>query len=146
MILNELGKKLNKADNSLKLIWFAVDLYEAVCNKDIAEFDADILWKRWKILASNHSWKDVMDNHIDYAISLSRYPGSLTFEEMLKLIATLQEIRVIEEIGYTFDNNKTILLQEFVKTRFSMERKVAKIAIQRMLANWNKDWWYNLLV
>ncbi len=79
----------------------------------------------------------------NYAILISSFNGELEYEEMHKLFSLCDEIYALDYLGLNLNEEKKNELNKSLRLRFSIQRKIAKIAAIRNVESWSKElWWY----
>ena len=135
--------KLNKSHAPLKEVWFALDLYSAIQNDELSEIEQEKLYQSWLDIISMQNWGNLTDRRIEYAIHLANYPSDFIFEDMFKLVVTLQEIEILKSLGITASNLKEEELHESVKRRFDRQTSLFKSTIKNITRyNGDQNWWF----
>lgn len=122
--------------------YLSCDIMQYLCEFCDNEATANELRKDFTNYIEVHQFQDLLNRHIEYAITLASAERELIYEEMLKLFYLCDEIESLEALGLEFEQSEKNRLKQALKQRFAKEPRCVKIVAKQNCETWNSHWWW----
>lgn len=149
MNLNELKleDKIVKMNGLQKLlphqvVSLSIEVYDYCFKEENLENKNNIL-NIYKESVRKWNFDNIRDIQADYAIAIMSSKNELIFEELYKIYSLLDEIYILELLGFKLSLEKNRKLMSVTKNTLNKYKSLAKIVSNLNYEKWKSElWWY----